>query len=58
MTDSNLQRPAIDDISEDIDELTDDFTEGNIDRLPTRGDFPNTRSGAKTYSDSKKLHRD
>ena len=47
-----------DSFSQQVDDLSDDLTEGNIDRLPTRGDFSNTRSGGKTYSDAKKLHRD
>jgi len=62
MTDS-FPRPTedprlIDPISDNIDDLTDNITEGNIDALPTRGDFPNTRSGANQYSEAKKLHRD
>ena len=62
MTDS-FPRPTedprlIDPISDNIDDLTDNITEGNIDALPTRGDFPNTRSGSKQYSEAKKLHRD
>ncbi len=47
-----------DSFSQQVDDLSDDLTEGNIDGLPTREDFSNTRSGGKAYSDAKKLHRD
>ena len=48
MTDS-FPRPTedprlIDPVSANIDDLTDDITEGSIDALPTREDFSNTRS--------------
>ena len=57
MTDSNLRALTNEELNS-IDNQTDDLVSGNIDRLPTRDDFPNTRSGAKEFSEERKLHRD